>query len=259
MSTIIEKTIREIALENPATIRVFERFGIDYCCGGRKSIEQACAEQQLSAEQVLEKLAEVSTSKVDGPDWKAAPLAKLIQHIVREHHVYCREEVPRLKALANKVNSRHGANHPELKQIAEVFERLGNELLIHMLKEEQVLFPYIAGVEHAQSSGQEAPLSFFGHLSNPINAMTEDHDEAGGLIRELRSLSSDYTPPAGACPSYQGLFHGLAEFEKNMHQHVHLENNVLFPRALAIAPAQSSGLTANSAAGCHGCSGEVTH
>ena len=239
MSTVTEKTIREIALENPATIRVFERFGIDYCCGGRKSLEQACSELQLSADQVSEKLEECLQGESDtGPDWQKASLSKLIQHIVRKHHNYCRQEVPRLKALADKVNNRHGANHAELAEIAQTFERLGNDLLIHMLKEEQVLFPYIAGAEHARTVGEEEPRAFFGHLTFPVDAMLDDHAEAGAMLRKLRELSSDYTPPMGACPSYQGLFHGLAEFEKDMHQHVHLENNILFPRAIAAAPAK---------------------
>lgn len=256
MSTVTEKTIREIALENPATIRVFERFGIDYCCGGRKSLEQACSELQLSADQVAEKLEECfqGTSEA-APDWGKASLSKLIQHIVRKHHNYCRHEVPRLKALAEKVNNRHGANHPELVEIAQTFERLGNDMLIHMLKEEQVLFPYIAGVEHAQTVGQEAPRAFFGHVSFPVSSMVDDHEEAGEMLRKLRQLSSDYTPPMGACPSYQGLFHGLADFEKDMHEHVHLENNILFPRAIAAAPAKQDGdqgcNPANSCGGMH--------
>ena len=237
MSTITEKTIREIALENPATIRVLERFGIDYCCGGRKSLEQTCSELQLSFDQVMEKLEEsLRAESDDSPDWQKNSLSKLIQHIVRKHHTYCRQEVPRLKALAEKVKSRHGANHPELIEMAKTFEDLGNELLVHMLKEEQVLFPYIAGVEHAQNAGQEPPCPFFGHVSNPVKAMVDDHEEVGAMLKRLRELSSNYTPPMGACPSYQGLFHGLAEFEKDMHEHVHLENNILFPRAVAAQP-----------------------
>jgi len=237
MSPFTEKTIREIALENPATIRIFERFGIDYCCGGRKPLAQACSELQLSVEQVVEKLEEsLKSTSHQASEWQTADLSKLIQHIVRKHHAYCRQEVPRLKALAEKVKSRHGAAHPELVEIASLFERLGNDLLLHMLKEEQVLFPYIAGVEHAQAAGQALPRPFFGHVSFPVNAMVNDHEEAGEILRKLRELSANYSVPMGACPSYQGLYHGLSDFEKDMHQHVHLENNILFPRALALVP-----------------------
>lgn len=251
MSTVTEKTIREIALENPATIRVFERFGIDYCCGGRKSLEQACSELQLSPDQVAEKLEECLQGESEaGPDWQKASLSKLIQHIVRKHHSYCRQEVPRLKALAAKVNSRHGATHPELAEIASIVEALGLDLLVHMLKEEQVLFPYIAGVEHAQSAGLEPPVSIFGSLANPVTAMVDDHEEAGAMLKRLRELSSNYTPPMGACPSYQGLLHGLADFEKDMHQHVHLENNILFPRAMAAQPGDATGASTCRPTGC---------
>lgn len=252
MGITTEKTIREIALENPATIRVFERFGIDYCCGGRKPLEQACSELQLSVDQVKEKLAEcVNGGSDQSAEWGTESLSRLIQHIVRKHHAYCRQEVPRLKALAEKVKSRHGATHPELDEIASLFERLGNDLLVHMLKEEQVLFPYIAGVEHARASGQEPSRPFFGHVSFPVEAMVNDHEEAGEILRRLRALSSNYTPPMGACPSYQGLYHGLLEFERDMHQHVHLENNILFPRALAITPAkQNDEKGCNADAGC---------
>lgn len=258
MSTVTEKTIREIALENPATIRVFERFGIDYCCGGRKSLEQACSELQLSVDQVIDKLEECfNNASDDSPDWQQASLAKLIQHIVRKHHTYCRQEVPRLKALAEKVKSRHGSAHPELVEVATIVEALGNDMLVHMLKEEQVLFPYIAGVEHAQSAGQEPPVSIFGALTNPITAMVDDHEEAGAMLKQLRELTSNYTPPMGACPSYQGLFHGLGDFEKDMHEHVHLENNILFPRAIAAQPAHAAG--AASTCGPSGCSAFPGH
>lgn len=242
MSTFTDKTVRDIALESPVTVRVFERFGIDYCCGGKKSLVQACSELQLSVEQVTEKLEEsLGTESDNSPDWQKSSLAKLIQHIVRKHHTYCRQELPRLKALAHKVKSRHSGNHPELIEIATIVEEMGDDMFIHMLKEEQVLFPYIAGVEYAQSAGQEPQHPFFGHVSNPIRAMVDDHERAGTMLKRLRQLTSTYTAPVGACPSYQGLFHGLADFEKDMHQHVHLENNVLFPRAVALQPENGSG------------------
>ena len=232
MSITTDRTIRDIALEQPETIRVFERFGIDYCCGGRKSIEQACSELQLSTEQVLEKLREASAfnDESDHRGWQSAQLAKLIQHIVRKHHMFCRQEMPRLQALAEKVRSRHGAAHPELIEIEKILSELCSEMATHMLKEEQVLFPHIARMEHCSLAGEALPPAFFGSVKNPVATMFNEHESAGDLLRQMRKLSSDFTPPMGACPSYQGLFHGLLGFEKDLHRHVHLENNILFPR-----------------------------
>lgn len=241
MHITTEKIIRDIAIESPATIPVFEKFGIDYCCGGKRSIAQACSDLQLSVDQVLEKL-EQATNTGDADDhtrWQSQPLYKLIQHIVRTHHSFVRQEVPRLRALAEKVRSRHGANHSELAEIEMTFNELAEELLTHMLKEEQVLFPYVAKLEHSRMAGQPAPQAFFGNVERPINAMIDEHEVAGELAARLRTLTGNYTAPMGACPSYQGLFYGLKEFERDLHAHVHLENNILFTRAIAIAAQQT--------------------
>lgn len=236
MHITTENIIRDIAVASPATIPVFERFGIDYCCGGRRSLAQACADLQLSVDQVLDKLDEAvaGTTTDDGTRWQSQPLYKVIQHVVRKHHTYVRQEVPRLRALAEKVRRRHGVSHSELGEIETVFNQLADELLTHMLKEEQILFPYIAKLEHSRTAGQPAPAAGFGNLEQPIEAMVDDHELAGKLAARLRTLTSNYTAPMGACPSYQGLFFGLQEFERDLHQHVHLENNVLFPRTLDI-------------------------
>ena len=236
MTVTSECTVREIALEQPSSIRVFERFGIDYCCGGRKPLHQACVELQLSLDQVMEKLQEASGVKEEDDlnRWDQASLAKLIQHIVRRHHTFVRQEIPRLRSLAEKVNSRHGTLHPELSDVNEIFGRAADELTSHLLKEEQVLFPYIARMEHSLAMGQELPPSFFGSVANPIQRMMSEHDVAGDLLARIRKLTSNYAPPEGACPSYRGLLSGLQEFEADLHQHVHLENNILFPRAEAM-------------------------
>jgi regulator of cell morphogenesis and NO signaling len=219
--------------EQPGAVRVFERFGIDYCCGGRKPLQQACAELQLSTEQVLEKLQEANglAAPEDLTVWQKAPLSKLIQYIVRKHHTFVRQELPRLRTLAAKVRSRHGAGHPELLEIETLFGELANELSTHMLKEEQVLFPFIARMEHVATAGLQPERPFFGTVQNPIRTMIQEHENAGELLASIRRLSADFQPPAGACPSYIGLYHGLAEFERDLHMHVHLENNILFPRA----------------------------
>lgn len=233
MQIAYEKTVREIALESPSSIRVFERFGIDYCCGGNKSLGDACSELQLSLEQVKEKLDEAFQEKsVEDPDkFQQMTLEKLIQHIVRVHHHFVRTEMPRLGILAEKVAAKHGDTHPELKKIRTIFTQVSAEMTMHMMKEEEILFPYIARLEQAFSSHQDVPASPFGTVSNPIQMMMREHESAGGAMAEISTLSAAYTPPTGACPSYQGLFSGLKDFEQDLHRHVHLENNILFPRA----------------------------
>jgi regulator of cell morphogenesis and NO signaling len=243
MSIAGNATVAEIAVQHPTTVRVFERFGIDYCCGGRKPLQEACNELQLSLEQVLEKLNEANGQLVgeDTPDWQSASLAKLIQHIVRRHHTFVRQELPRLNALSEKVRTRHGQTHDELNRIHEIVKQLGQELLSHMMKEELILFPYIARLEHETGLGRPAGSCAFGTVANPIGVMTAEHDSAGTLMAEIRQLSSRYVPPENACPTYRALFFALREFEEDLHQHVHLENNVLFPRALRLEESQRNG------------------
>jgi regulator of cell morphogenesis and NO signaling len=233
MTISAETTVREIATEAPATIPVFERFGIDYCCGGRKSIKQACSELQLSTEQLLEKLEEATGSPAadETTAWQKAPLSRLVQHIVRKHHTFVRHEVPRLRSLADKVRTRHGAAHPELLEIEALFTEAAGELATHMQKEEQVLFPYIAREEHMNAAGVRVDRPFFGSVDNPVRTMLQEHESVGELLAAIRRLSRNYRAPEGACPSYIGLYHGLEEFERDLHRHVHLENNILFPRA----------------------------
>lgn len=245
------KTIREIAVESPATIRVFEQFGIDYCCGGRKPLAQACEELQLSLDQVKEKLAEAlgTPQEADLAALTTAPLRRVIQHIVREHHTYCRQELPRLTALAAKVVSRHGETHPELAQIQQRVHVLRDEMFSHMQKEEEMLFPYIAKMEFELEAGREMPGSVFGSVANPIRRMMMEHDSAGELTAEIRALSGGYQPPEGACPSYRGFFSGLQEFEADLHRHVHLENNILFPRAQRMEEEAGGGGTVKHATG----------
>ena len=236
MTFAAEKTIREIAVEHPSTIRVFERFGIDYCCGGRKLLPEACADLQLSYDQVVEKIEETLNASEPGenPSLANATLAKVIQTIVRKHHVFTRQELPRLKTLAFKVESRHGNKHPELAAIRECVDKLEHEMFEHMLKEEDVLFPAIARAEFCVRAGQPPPSTMFGSMENPVRKMMTEHDAAGALCAEIKRLSSTYTPPEDACPSYRGLYAGLLDFERDLHQHVHLENNILFPGAIRL-------------------------
>ncbi len=230
-----ETTVRDIAIQHPASIRVFEHFGIDYCCGGRKPLAEACEERELNLETVLAAIEKAAGGRTEQtPDWARAKLETICSHIVEAHHAYIRAELPRLEMLAQKVVSRHGATHPELGQIQELIRSLGEELLEHLNKEEAVLFPYVTKLERNLASCGPRPLGCFGAVRNPIRAMMAEHDAAGETMARIRGLSGEFTPPEGACPTYRGFYQTLSEFEKDLHRHVHLENNILFPRAIEL-------------------------
>jgi regulator of cell morphogenesis and NO signaling len=236
--TATTQTVREIALENPASIRVFEAFGIDYCCGGRKPLAEACAAKNLALDSVIAALENGNAAAEPGePEWTEKSLSELAAHIVNAHHAYIRRELPRLAELAQKVVNRHGDTKPELPQIQSKVAQIAEELTEHLAKEEVVLFPYITKLERAAEQGAAKPHGCFGTVANPIAMMTQEHDAAGALMAEIRQLSNDYTPPVGACPTFHAFYRGLHEFEQDLHQHIHLENNILFPKAIALEEA----------------------
>ena len=237
MSVTVEKTVRELALENPAATRVFEKLGIDYCCGGNKSLEEACRAAKLPLDQVLSNLAAADQYAQDSKnarDWQIEPLTDLVAHIKNTHHKYTREEIARLGPLFEKVCSVHGKNHPELLDVRASFRGLADELTMHLSKEEVVLFPYIVRLEEAVIQHEPALPAPFGSVTHPISMMEHEHESAGNALRVMRAVSSGYTPPPDVCVSYQALYRALAEFEADLHQHIHLENNILFPRAIAM-------------------------
>lgn len=236
MTVDLEKTVRELAVENPAATRVFEKYGIDYCCGGGKSLREACREANIAPDKLLETLGAAGQpgSRNGNKDWSAEPLADLIDHIVDTHHAYTREEIERLEPLLAKVCSVHGQRHPELLHIEGVFGGLSQELTMHMMKEEQVLFPYIRRMEEAVLERRPIVPPMFGTVQNPVQMMMHEHDSAGQALRDMRELSAGYTAPPDACVSFQTLYRALDEFERDLHQHIHLENNILFPRAVGM-------------------------
>ena len=234
------QTVGEIAAEHPNATREFEKLGIDYCCGGNRTLGEACASAKISVDEVLERLAK-STSDSQSPsglDWPNQPLTDLIAHITSTHHVFIREESPRIEALAAKVVSVHGKNHSELLEAQQIFADLAAELSVHLMKEEQVLFPYVTRMEESVVSGEPVPPAMFGTVVNPVRMMMQEHDGAGDALRSLRSATRDYTLPDDACISYRTLYQALQGFEADLHQHIHLENNILFPRAVAMQAKQ---------------------
>lgn len=235
MTLDTNRTVRELAVEVPNATRIFEKLKIDYCCGGHKPLGDACAAAGVDAEDVVRLLEETNQSgdqSATSTDFQTLSLTGLASYIVGKHHAFTRQELERLDALLEKVCSVHGANHPELLKIKPVFHNLRAELEQHMLKEERVLFPYMERMESAFDQNQPLPAPPFGTVRNPVRVMTEEHDAAGECLREMRDLSSNYAVPPDVCISYQTLYSALGALEADLHQHIHLENNILFPRAL---------------------------
>ncbi len=233
------RTVREYALEIPAATRIFEKLGIDYCCGGGTSLADACAKADVTLAEVLDSLKTVERSEgtFAGGEWQTASPTELIAHIVEKHHTFTREELARLEALLAKVCAVHGQNHPELFHIQNQFQELRRDLEPHMLREERVLFPYIIRMEETIEEKQPLPVPPFGTVRNPVRVMRAEHDAAGEILRAMREASSDYTTPPDGCISYQTLYSALIALEADLHQHIHLENNILFPRAVEMEQA----------------------
>ena len=230
-----EMSVGQLVAQDPRRARLFERLGIDYCCGGRAPLDCACREKGLDVAVVLRQLAageDEDEFRYDehGPfDGATATMGELIDHLVTTHHAYLYRELPRLAELAGRVVDAHGNRHPELRELRDIFKSLKDELRFHMLKEEKILFPIIARLEMAM----EVPEFYCGSVGNPILVMEQEHDDTGAALARLRVLTDGYTPPADACPTYRALLDGLAGLEADLHVHIHEENNILFPRARA--------------------------
>lgn len=233
MSTSTNITVAEIAANSLAAVRVFEKFGIDYCCGGKRPLAEVCRDKGYDAAQIEHELdAALASGGAPDRDWTTAPLADLIAHIVTAHHEYLRREMPAVQARLDKVyrvyNERYG---PTLVGLPEVYADLRAELDMHMRKEEMVLFPAIAACEAAANAGRPLPQSPFGTVANPIHMMEAEHESAGSALSRIRDITRDYELPAYACVTWRALMSGLEEMERDLHLHIHLENNILFPRA----------------------------
>ena len=227
--------VRDVAINSPQATRVLEKLKIDYCCGGDRQLGEACATAgvELAAlEQMLEETGTlVSESR---PDFQRLSAAELIKYILDTHHVFTKTEMARLEPLTTKVVSAHGENHSELLAVKTLLRQLCDDLTQHMFKEDQILFPFIVKLEQSRLEDRLAPFAPFGAVNNPIRMMMREHDTAGEILRELRKLTSDFTVPADGCLSYQTLYQALEAFEQDLHQHIHLENNILFPKAVGL-------------------------
>ena len=219
-------TLGELVAERPERSKVFERLGLDYCCGGKRSLEDACREKGLDRASVMAELEACEKNEGVEPSWQTASIAELCGHIEQTHHAYLKAELPALQALVSKVLGAHGQNHPELYRVAELVGRLREELESHLLKEEQILFPMCRELERAQA----LPEFHCGSVGNPIRVMEYEHDQAGDAVHQIRRLTAGYAVPTGACNSYRAMLARLEALELDLHQHVHKENNILFPR-----------------------------
>lgn len=227
----INDTVGEIVRDHPALSRLFEQAQVDYCCGGQKTLAEACAKRGIDPQAFLTQLEDYARVET-APDVNLAALSltELADHIERIHHAYLHTELPRLEKMVTKVAAVHGEKEPRLMQVKDVFLTLSAELATHLMKEEQILFPMIRQLEASDT----LPTFHCGTVANPVRRMELEHDEAGEALRELRQLTDDFTPPDWACNTYRAMLDGLHTFELDMHQHVHKENNVLFPKAIAL-------------------------
>lgn len=234
-----EQTVGELAAADHRFAGVFHAHGIDFCCGGKKSVAAACEKAGVPVETLGAELERVALSGrgTGSPDVRSWRPGFLAQYIVEVHHTYVRETTPSLLQFSEKVARVHGDRHPETIEVHRLTTELLNELHSHMAKEEGILFPFVQALEESHTKGTPRPQAHFGTAQNPIRMMEDEHEHAGNLLKQLRAVTSGFTPPADACNSYRFLYGSLADFEADLHQHIHLENNILFPKALALESA----------------------
>jgi len=231
--SLLDCTVADLVLEKPSRSRVFAQAGIDYCCGGKRTLMEACQSTQVDANDLLAALtnADQEQEASDQAAWQSLGLAQLADQIVATHHQFLREELPRIDGLLDQVIAAHAEKHPELHEVRRQFQLLVQDLMPHMMKEEQVLFPIIRQLEEAQAAKVALPRFHCGSVNNPIRAMEHEHQIVGDCLRELRALTGGYTPPEDACPTYHAMLDGLQNLESDLHLHIHKENNILFPKA----------------------------
>lgn len=227
-------TLAEVAAASTNAIRHLERYGLDYCCGGKQPFDEACRSKSLDPDQVLSEIEHSTGPATQAGDWRSAPLRDLARHILSTHHEYLKLELPALSKRLEKILSVHGPKDPALwNRLNEVYSALRAELEHHLYKEEVILFPFLEQYGAAQQAGLPAPPVPFGSIANPIAVMEREHTDAGGALAEIRSLTQDFQLPEYACTTVRALYDSLQALETDLHIHIHLENNILFPRAIA--------------------------
>lgn len=229
-------TIGELVRDDYRTAEVFKKFNIDFCCGGKKTLEEVCSENNVSINELTDALhSTIKKGDVDNrhnfKDWEPDFLAN---YIVKVHHKYVAENIPLISEFTGKIARVHGERHKELLKIAYLFSEVAEELQHHMMKEERILFPYIERLQTAFKNKSSIGSSPFGTIRNPIAMMEMEHENAGTILKQMREISGNYKLPEDACETYNVTYKKLDEFENDLHQHIHLENNILFPRAIEL-------------------------
>ena len=235
MVSYASRSLSDLVNHDARAATVFDRFGLDYCCGGHQALEEATAARGIPIESVIDALEALGIASADGQVEENWPeLDALTRHIVGLHHGYVRRATPIIQAWLDKLVTRHGGRHPELLQVRETFGHLTSELTTHMAKEENLLFPFIDELAAARRAGTPLPISPFGTVLHPVRVMEADHRAAGDLLARIRALTGGYVVPDDACTTYRLCYAELERYEADLHRHVHLENNVLFPQALEV-------------------------
>lgn len=229
-----EKTIGDFVAENFRTAEVFKKYNIDFCCKGGRTIEEACDKKKVSPEEIYKELEEVANRKSEDIDFNSWPLDLLADYVEKTHHRYVEEKSAMLIPYLNKLCKVHGERHPELFEINELFIGSAQDLAAHMKKEELILFPFIKQMVEAKKNGEPLPAPRFGTVENPVTMMKHEHEAEGERFVKIAELTNNYEFPDDACGTYQVTYRMLEDFQNDLHKHIHLENNILFPKAIAM-------------------------
>ena len=229
-----EKTIGDFVAENFRTAEVFKKYHIDFCCKGGRTVEEACDKKKVSPEEIYKELEEVANRKSEDIDFNSWPLDLLADYVEKTHHRYVEEKSAMLIPYLNKLCKVHGERHPELFEINELFIGSAQDLAAHMKKEELILFPFIKQMVEAKKKGEALPAPRFGTVENPVAMMKHEHEAEGERFVKIAELTNNYEFPDDACGTYQVTYRMLEDFQNDLHKHIHLENNILFPKAIAM-------------------------
>ena len=232
MTATLDMTIRDIVANDFRAAAVFQQYGIDFCCKGNRTVEEACRGGSVSAERILQDIADATAAPATGgPRFNSWDVGMLAAYIVANHHAFVRQALPVLQTHTKKIAAVHGAAHPELQEIAALIDAVALEMSSHMMKEEEILFPYVTGLGLASRGEAAHPSAPFSTVRNPIHMMEMEHESVGDATARIRALTSGYRIPDDACTTYRICLQELEAFERDLHEHVHLENNILFPKA----------------------------